>query len=100
VVRAPKVQEHAVEIGDPDKLAYSVCGILLSGACQQDRQLSVFDRAIEDHAGSDHVDRLLYIFSSLPERRAEMELYSGVHVHGSGGILYIQEMVVHCDINH
>ena len=71
------------------ELADRLRRILLSGAGESDRFVSVFNGPVEDYSGSHHFGGFLDILGYVPERSIQMELLGCVWVHRGRGLLYV-----------
>ena len=62
--------------------------ILLSGAGESNRLVSVFNGPVEDNPGSHYFGGFLNILGDVPERSVPVELRGCVWVHCRRGLLY------------
>ena len=63
--------------------------ILLSGAGESNRLVSVFNGPVEDNPGSHYFGGFLNILGYVPERSVQMELRGGFWFHRGRGLLYV-----------
>src|SRR5258706_139330 len=89
VVWPPQIQRDLVAAGDTGELGHRVFRILAGGAGQR----GVFSGAAQDHAGSDHADRVCRIFGVVSEGAAGLESRTGVCVDRRRGGFYFSQMV-------
>jgi hypothetical protein len=80
-------------MGNSYKLADSVCGVLLPGPCQQNRQLYLYHCAVKNHTGSNYAGRFFGFFDTLSERGFSLELRDRIFINHPRGICNLQKVV-------
>src|SRR4029079_6292260 len=66
-----------------------VSGVLLSGTGEPDWVVSIYDRAAQDHPGSDYAGRVRYFLGYVSPGILPVELPCRVWAHCSGCVLHV-----------
>jgi hypothetical protein len=89
LVWSPEVQGIASVACDRRQLDDRVIRILLSGACESDRLVPVFNRSAEDNSRGDHAGCVFRFLIDVFARTVPMELRHRVRIYRVRGVFYV-----------
>jgi len=93
VVRALEIPERSAVEGGAGELGDCVLRVLLSGAGKPHRVVCIQHGATEDDSGSDHADGVCGFLGAVSGGEVQVELRSGIRVHGVGGVFCVPQVV-------
>src|SRR5262245_41307698 len=89
LVRAPQIPELAAMDCHRGELVDCLRGVLLSGAGEPHRLVSVFHGAIENHSRGDHAGGVLRVLGDVSPRAVSVELRRGFLLHRRRRVLHV-----------